>query len=671
VATALAVAEQCLLTEHHPDHALPVQAAASELQNALAPEPLAHLPDTEAFRPQAETVEATSETLPVRVDHELWGDFIAECREHVQHIEVALLALEIHPDDSAAIDAIFRAFHTIKGTASFLCFTPIGDLAHHMESLLSRMRDGVIRCTGGYADLALQAADMLKAYTQTLQDVMAGAALVTPPGFDDLLQVLADPEAAGISANVDTMAPPPLRLGDILVAEGKVDRQDVEKIAADCSGLPLGVALLRAGTASLPDVARALRTQRRLMGDEATVEPSMRVRLEHFDRLVEMINALVIAQAMIAQDEAILHSGSQTLRLQVAHVGQLVHALQDLSMAIRLVPLKTTFQKMLRVVRDVAYKSGKLVDVRIAGEAIEIDRHMVDMVTDPLMHMVRNAVDHGLETPAVRERLGKPRIGIVQLRAYYTKGTVVIELQDDGRGLDRDKIVQKAIAQGLISSAQSLTEHDIFGLIFAPGFSTADQVTDISGRGVGMDVVRQGIEALHGHIAITSQVGQGTTFAISLPLTLALLDSMVAQVSTERYIIPFTYVSASFQPQAATLSTGTGEEECVILHDERIPLVRLYRLFDVAGAITDPTHGCVVVVHDGKRRYALLADALLGRQQVVAKPLGPGLDHSVGITGAAILGDGGVGLILDIASLVVLAGQMPDVRVERVRDSAA
>src|SRR5262245_25026352 len=178
------------------------------------------------------------------VDHELWGDFIAECREHSQHIEVALLALEIHPDDSPAIDAIFRAFHTIKGTAAFLCFTPIADLAQHMESLLSRMRDGAVRCTGGYADLALQAADMLKAYTQALQDVMTGATLVTPPGFDDLLQVLADPEAAGISANIDAMAPPPLRLGDILVAEGKVDRQDVEKIAADCRGIPLGIALL-------------------------------------------------------------------------------------------------------------------------------------------------------------------------------------------------------------------------------------------------------------------------------------------------------------------------------------------------------------------------------------------------------------------------------------------
>jgi len=200
----------------------------------------------------------------------------------------------------------------------------------------------------------------------------------------------------------------------------------------------------------------------------------MRVRLEHLDRLVDMIGALVIAHAMVAQDETILHSGSQTLRTKLTQVSTLVCALQDLSMAMRLVPLKTTFQKMLRVVRDVAHQSGKLVDLRTAGEETEIDRNIVEMITDPLMHMVRNAVDHGLETPEARERFGKSRIGIVQLRAYHTRGKVVIELQDDGRGLDCDKIVQKALAQGLISSAQGLAEPDIFRLIFASGLSTAD-----------------------------------------------------------------------------------------------------------------------------------------------------------------------------------------------------
>jgi len=467
----------------------------------------------------AEVVSSPSAAFPTSIDCELLEDFIVECREHVQHIEVALLALETDPDDHEAIATAFRAFHTTKGTAAFLRLTPIADLAHHTESLLSRMRDGEIRCTGGHADLALRAADMLKEWAQALQNMLGGAALVPPAGFEELLQVLANPKAAGITLELESIAPTPPRLGDILVAEGKVDRQDVEMVAADCGALPLGVALLRAGTASLPDVARALRAQRRLMGGEGTMESSVRVRTEHLEHLVEMIGALGMTHAMIAQDEAILHSGAPGLRAKVRQVSKIVRDLQDLSIALRMVPLTTTFQKMLRVVRDAAHKSGKLVALCTEGEETEIERHMVDSITDPLVHMVRNAVDHGLERPEVRARLGKPPTGLIQLRAYHSSGQVVIELEDDGQGLDEAKIVQKALAQGLISSAQSLSESDIWQLIFAPGFSTADQVTDISGRGVGLDVARKSIEGLHGLLDVRSRRGLGTIFVFSLPTT--------------------------------------------------------------------------------------------------------------------------------------------------------
>jgi two-component system, chemotaxis family, sensor kinase CheA len=467
----------------------------------------------------AEVVSAPSEALPTPIDHELLEDFIAECCEHIQHIEVALLALETDPDDREAIDTAFRAFHTTKGTAAFLRLTPIADLAHHTESLLSRMRDGEIRCIGGYADLALRAADMLKEWAQVLQNVLRGVALVPPAGFEELLHVLADPEATDITRESEPIAPTPPRLGDILVAEGKVDRQNVETVAADCGALPLGVALLRAGTASLPDVARALRTQRRLMGGEGTMESSVRVRTEHLDHLVEMIGTLGMAHAMVAQDEAIVHNGAPALRAKVRQVSKIVRELHDLSLALRMVPLTTTFQKMLRAVRDAAHKSGKLVAFCTEGEETEIDRHMVDSIADPLVHMVRNAVDHGLERPEVRERLGKPPTGLIQLRAYHSSGQVVIELADDGQGLDDEKIVQKALARGLIRSTQGLSETDIWQLIFAPGFSTADQVTDISGRGVGLDVVRKSIEGLHGRIDVRSRRGWGTLFVLSLPTT--------------------------------------------------------------------------------------------------------------------------------------------------------
>ena len=467
----------------------------------------------------AEVVSSPSAALSTPLDRELLEDFIAECCEHVRHMEVALLALETDPDDREAIDTAFRAFHTTKGTAAFLRLTPIADLAHHTESLLSRMRDGEIRCTEGYADLALRSADMLKAWAQALQNVLGGAALVPPAGCEALLQVLANPEAAGITPELEPIAPTPPRLGDILVAEGKVDRHNVETVAADCGALPLGVALLRAGTASLPDVARALRAQRRLMHGERTMESSVRVRTEHLDNLVEMISTLDIAQAMVTQDEAIVHSDASALRAKVRQVNKIVRDLQDLSIALRMVPLTTTFQKMLRVVRDAAHKSGKLVAFCTAGEATEIDRHIVDSIADPLVHMVRNAVDHGLERPEVRERLGKSPTGLIQLHAYRSSGQVIIELADDGQGLDNEKIVQKALARGLIRSPQGLSETDIWQLIFAPGFSTADQVTDISGRGVGLDVVRKSIEGLHGRIEVRSRRGWGTLFVLSLPTT--------------------------------------------------------------------------------------------------------------------------------------------------------
>ena len=246
------------------------------------------------------------------------------------------------------------------------------------------------------------------------------------------------------------------------------------------------------------------------------MESSVRVRTEHLDHLVEMIDALGIAQAMIAEDEAILHSGALGLRAKVRQVSKIVRALQRLSIALRMVPLTTTFQKMLRVVRDAAHKSGKRVAFCTEGEATEIDRNMVDSITDPLVHMVRNAVDHGLERPEVRERLGKPPAGSIQLRAYYRSGQVVIELEDDGQGLDDEKIVHKALAQGLISSPQGLSESDIWRLIFAPGFSTADQVTDISGRGVGMDVVRK-VSKLYMAALMCVRGAAGGPFILSLP----------------------------------------------------------------------------------------------------------------------------------------------------------
>lgn len=602
--------------------------------------------------PQATDAEP-ADALPTDAEPNLIAEFIAESREYLESAEAALLTLEVDPEEVEAMNTIFRAFHTIKGTSAFIGLRSISGLAHRAESLLSRIRDREIRCTGGYADLALRSADTLKELLQATQDALGGAPLRKPAYYDQLMELLANPEGAGINDEVHEPVSPP-RLGDILVAGGKAARADVDAAIAMKGEQPLGVALLKSNAASLPDIAQALRLQQRIAGgDKPVADSSVRVQTERLDRLVNLVGELVIAQAMVTQDETVAR-GQHELARKVAHADKIIRELQDLSLAMRMVPLKATFQKMARLVRDLAHKSGKLVEFITEGEETEIDRHMVDIVADPLVHMIRNAIDHGLELPDAREQQGKSRKGSVRLTAQQVGGNVVVELQDDGRGLNRDKIIARALAKGLIDS-DKLSDSGICNLIFTPGLSTAEQVTDLSGRGVGLDVVKRNIEAVRGRIEITSEPGRGCTFRVRLPLTLAITDGMLVKVGQERYIVPTVNIHLSFQPNTDALSTVTGRGEMVMLRGEPMPIVRLHRLFDVTDAKEDPTQGLLVVVADGNRRCALLVDELLGQQQVVAKSLGAGIGNVQGISGGAILGDGRIGLILDPAEIVALA----------------
>ncbi|HZF67214.1 MAG TPA: chemotaxis protein CheA, partial [Gemmatirosa sp.] len=400
------------------------------------------------------------------------------------------------------------------------------------------------------------------------------------------------------------------------------------------------------------------------------------------DRLVDLVGELVIAQSMLVGDatlQAVTAEGDRghradapdaaadgaadarhDLARKLGHAGKIVRELQDLSMSLRMVPLRATMQKLARLVRDVGARLGKDVELVTEGEDTELDRHLVDVIGDPLVHMVRNALDHGVETPDERERAGKPRQGRVRIAAYHAGGSVVVELQDDGRGLSRERIVRKAVEQGLVESDRGMSDADVFALIFAPGFSTAERITDVSGRGVGMDVVKRNIDAVRGRVEITSVPGQGTTFTVRLPLTLAVTDGMLVRVGTERYVVPLTNIHMSFRPEPSMLQTVAGQGEVVTLRGEVMPVLRLHRLLAVPGATTDPTRALLMIVGDGRqRRTALLVDELLGQQQVVAKSLGDGVGQVPGVAGGAILGDGRVGLILDVAELVALAQSAP------------
>jgi two-component system, chemotaxis family, sensor kinase CheA len=615
--------------------------------------------------------------IPPEADPSFVSEFVTECLEYVAGAEAGLLSLESDPEQSEAINTVFRAFHTIKGTSGFLGFDLVTNLAHKAENLLSRARDHEILCTGGYADLALRSVDMLKMLIEGIHKALAGAVAHKPLEYEGLLRVLCDPEAAGISAgssgpcidlgpdeaaisNRDVTAASPSRGAETseTACDAPNDPSDIPQTvpAPASSGSSAG----EVGVAG-PNPAGTARIQKKAGWKAEESSDSVRVRTDRLDRLIDMVGELVIAQSMVAQDEGVVLGAKPDLIRKVTHSGKIVRELQDLSMSMRMVPLKPTFQKMARLVRDLAHKEHRQVEFCANGEETEIDRNMVDVINDPLVHMIRNAVDHGIEPPETRVANGKNPTGHVALSAYHAGGNIVVELKDDGRGLDRERIVAKALARGVIESDKGMSDSEVFNLIFEAGFSTAEKITEVSGRGVGMDVVRRAVQSLRGRIEIRSTLGQGTTFLVKLPLTLAVTDGMLVRVGAQRFIVPTVSIDMSFRPEASGMSTIKGTAEMVMLRGSLVPIIRLHRLFAIPGAVEDPTSALLVVVDDGDRRSALLVDDLLGQQQVVAKTLGDSM-KTAGIAGGAILGDGRVGLILDPPGLVALArgGQSAD-----------
>jgi len=599
--------------------------------------------------------------LPGDADPELVSAFITESTDLIVNAEEALLSLERNPENTDAVNTVFRAFHTVKGTAAFLELTLISEMAHHAESFLSRIRNREIRYAGGYTDLALRSVDMLRELVQTTQLLAEGKPFVKPQGYDELMVFLTDPEKAGIS-DEESEEPPAVipRIGDILVAADKAERKDVEAVAgADRKDeTPIGLKMVRAKTASLSDVAKGLRTQQQMEGARHLTESSVRVPVERLDRFIDMVGELVVAHSMVAQDEIVGAGGHHELSKKVALTAKIVRELQNMSMSMRMVPLKPTFQKMARLVRDLARKAGKEIVFAAQGEDTEIDRNMVDIIADPLVHMVRNAVDHGIEAPEVREKLGKPRQGTIILSARHSAGNVVVEITDDGKGLDRNAIIAKAVKTGLVpenTRPETLTEHAVFSLIFEPGFSTAEVVSEVSGRGVGMNVVKTNIEILHGQIEIQSELHIGSTFRISLPLTLAIIDGMVVRVGTEKYVMPTISIVRSVRPDIKAISRVHNRGQILQLQGKLIPLFRLADLFGIQGAGRDPAHSIVVVVEDGGKQAGIVVDELIGSQQIVIKTLGEIMRNIPGISGSAIMPDGKVGLILDVGGLVKLA----------------
>ncbi len=592
-------------------------------------------------------------------DRELYTDFITESTEHLQAIEVRMVDLETSPDDHEIINAIFRGFHTIKGVSGFLNLKDVNELAHRTETLLDLCRQGKVPVTSPVIDVVFEAVDAMKGMVRDVSEkIDAGAPDRLLWDNREIIEHVENVQAGRPAVSAPEGSGPPL-LGDILVEQGKVNRKELESVVAEQLGSPvrspIGKVLIEEGKVAPRDVSQALRAQK--AGGSAAQD--IRVDVSKLDGLVDMVGELVIAQALVCNDPDVRAIESPRFYRNMSQLSRITSELQKIAMMMRMVPIRNTFQKMSRLVRDLAKKSGKDVVLRMEGEETEIDRNMVEEVHDPLVHMIRNSVDHGVETAEARAGQGKTPFGTVTLRAYHQGGYVVLAVEDDGRGIDPVRILAKARERGLVAADAALTEQEIFALLFEPGFSTAEKVTDISGRGVGMDVVRKNVEKLRGTIEIKTRPGQGATFAIKLPLTLAIIDGIVVRVGKERYVIPASSVVESLRPPKEDYFTVEHQAELIRVRGDLLPLVRLERLFGVPGGEKDPAIGISVVVEHDKGKRALLVDELLGKQEVVIKSLGGGVAPVRGIAGGAIMGDGRVGLILDVAGIFALTGRQP------------
>jgi two-component system chemotaxis sensor kinase CheA len=445
------------------------------------------------------------------------------------------------------------------------------------------------------------------------------------------------------------------RVGEILVHKGAVTAGDVKDGLERQKREPerkIGEILVEEKKTDSKEVISALRDQKKF--GKGNVDLQVKVDTKKIDNLVDLTGELVIAQAMLRQNPCILSAGDQKLYNNLNQLNQITSSLQTTAMSMRMVPIKSMFQKMVRLVRDLAKDSGKEVGLKISGEDTEIDRNVVEELYEPMVHMIRNAIDHGIEPPEERQKAGKDEEGTIHLRAHQRGGNIIIEIEDDGCGLDKERIMEKARANNLIADESKITDSQIYNLIFHAGLTTAKKVTDVSGRGVGMDVVKKAIEKLRGRVEINSRPGSGSTFIISLPLTLAIIEGMLVRIGDERYIIPAVAILESFRPDKNQYSTVTGRGEMILSRGILMPLVRLDRMFGVKGDAVHPWDGLVVAVENDGEQRCLLLDELLGKEEVVIKSIG-GMKNVKGIAGGAIMGDGRVGLILDMTGIFEIA----------------
>ncbi|MCC7141515.1 MAG: chemotaxis protein CheA [Candidatus Eisenbacteria bacterium] len=631
--------------------------------------------------------------------------FFEEAVEHLATIERGLIELERSGGDAELMNEIFRSVHSIKGASGSFGLNDIAEFTHGFESVLDRLRQGQMRPDRALTTLLLRAADILSGLVRAaqgggappagvgevrteLESLLSGSGGAKGPvpvredgghrkegsrfrisfrpgrdlfrsGMDPLL-LLRDLENLGTISDVelDRSELPALALLDaeacylawqltLVTDQTESAVREVFTFVEDACRLEIVALPDQAGPVDLP-----AQVERRT----PAAESSIRVATEKVDELINLVGELVIAQAMVSEIiDGFSLKRLGDLRAAIAAMARNTQELQARVLSVRMLPVAMVFNRFPRLVRDLAEHCGRVVRLEVLGEDTELDKGVIEKLGDPILHLVRNAIDHGIEAPEERLARGKPAEGRLRLAAYHEGGNVVIEVTDDGRGLDPQKIRAKALERGLVKPDETLTDDQLHALIMAPGFSTATAVTDVSGRGVGLDVVRQNVESLNGSVGIESRSGEGSTMRIRLPLTLAIVDGLALRVGEQTFIVPLLAIRESFRPRPADLKSVFGQGEIVLVRGEPLPLVRLHRQFGIGEAVTDPASGLVLVLSSEGTSVGILVDELLGQSQFVVKSLEQQYRRVDGVMGATILGDGRVALILDAPELARLA----------------
>ncbi|EOZ6858561.1 chemotaxis protein CheA [Escherichia coli] len=634
---------------------------------------------------------------------DFYQTFFDEADELLADMEQHLLVLQPEAPDAEQLNAIFRAAHSIKGGAGTFGFSVLQETTHLMENLLDEARRGEMQLNTDIINLFLETKDIMQeqldAYKQSQEPDAASFDYICQALRQLALESKGETPSAVTRLSVVAKSEPQdeqsrsqsprriilsrLKAGEVDLLEEELGHlttlTDVVKGADSLSAiLPGDIAedditavlcvVIEADQItfetvevspkiSTPPVLKLAAEQaptgrvEREKTTRSNESTSIRVAVEKVDQLINLVGELVITQSMLAQRSSELDPVNHgDLITSMGQLQRNARDLQESVMSIRMMPMEYVFSRYPRLVRDLAGKLGKQVELTLVGSSTELDKSLIERIIDPLTHLVRNSLDHGIELPEKRLAAGKNSVGNLILSAEHQGGNICIEVTDDGAGLNRERILAKAASQGLTVS-ENMSDDEVAMLIFAPGFSTAEQVTDVSGRGVGMDVVKRNIQEMGGHVEIQSKQGTGTTIRILLPLTLAILDGMSVRVADEVFILPLNAVMESLQPREADLHPLAGGERVLEVRGEYLPIVELWKVFNVAGAKTEATQGIVVILQSGGRRYALLVDQLIGQHQVVVKNLESNYRKVPGISAATILGDGSVALIVDVSAL--------------------